>query len=193
MIGLIAISLGILAFVDPALGLLLLAFFFAFALLFLGIARLASAFGGGQPEQARKGLDIALGLGAIVVSFIVFLVPGLGILTLLIVLYIGLILIGLTWMAAAFGTAGAPGWFKALGIVMGILAIVFAIVAIIYPSVGLYVLAFLFGVVLILMGIGDIMTGVSGKPWVMVHMPTSMDDMKSQPMGGTPPAAPPAK
>lgn len=162
--GILAILLAGVALADPGAGLLLLAFLFALALLWIGVWRLTRAYA--RPEQPgwHRTLDGVLGVGAIVISFIVIALPGLGILTLVLLLYVGLVLIGLTWLGAAT-KAGEPGWFRGLAAALGAFSIVAAIVALIDVTVAVLTLVLLLAFVLLLIGIGDLIAGFSGRPF----------------------------
>lgn len=181
--GLLAIILAGVALADPGAGLLLLAFLFAFALLWIGIWRLTRSWA--RPEHAgwRRTLDGVVGVGSIVISFIVLLAPGLGILTLVLLLYVGLVLIGFTWLGAAASHRAEPGWYRALAVVLGVFSLVAAVVAIIDVSVAVATLIFLLAFVLLVVGIGDLTSGITGRPYrSLLALPKEL----------LPPAPPPA-
>jgi uncharacterized membrane protein HdeD (DUF308 family) len=162
--GILAILLAGVALADPGLGLLLLAFLFALALLWIGIWRLTRAYA--RPEQPgwHRTLDGVLGFGAIVISFVVLALPGLGILTLVLLLYVGLVLIGLTWLGAAT-KAHEPGWYRGLAAALGVFSIIAAVVALVDVAVAVATLVLLLALVLLLIGLGDLIAGFSGRPF----------------------------
>jgi uncharacterized membrane protein HdeD (DUF308 family) len=162
--GILAILLAGVALADPGLGLLLLAFLFALALLWIGVWRLTRAYA--RPEQPglHRTLDGVLGVGAIVISFVVIALPGLGILTLVLLLYVGLVLIGVTWLGSAT-KVGQPGWYRALAAALGLFSILAAVVALIDVRVAVVTLVLLLAFVLLLIGIGDLIAGFSGRPF----------------------------
>jgi uncharacterized membrane protein HdeD (DUF308 family) len=162
--GILAILLAGVALADPGLGLLLLAFLFALALLWIGVWRLTRAYA--RPEQPgwHRTIDGVLGVGAIVISFIVIALPGLGILTLVLLLYVGLVLVGLTWLGKAF-KSGEPGWYRGLAVALGVFSIIAAVVALVDVRVAVLTLVLLLAVVLLLIGIGDLIAGLTGRPF----------------------------
>jgi uncharacterized membrane protein HdeD (DUF308 family) len=162
--GILAIILAGVALADPGAGLLLLAFLFALALLWIGVWRLTRAYA--RPEQPgwHRTLDGVLGVGAIVISFVVIALPGLGILTLVLLLYVGLVLIGLTWLGAAT-KAKEPGWYRGLAAALGVFSIIAAVVALIDVAVAVATLILLLAFVLLLIGLGDLIAGFSGRPF----------------------------
>jgi uncharacterized membrane protein HdeD (DUF308 family) len=182
--GFLAIILAGIALADPGLGLFLLAFLFALALLWIGVWRLTRAYV--RPEQPgwHRTLDAVLGVGAIVISFVVIALPGLGILALVLLLYVGLVLIGLTWLGAA--TKGAePGWYRGLAAALGVFSIIAAVVALIDVTVAVLTLVLLLALVLLLIGAGDLIAGFSGRPYrPLIQLP----EILRPPI---PPAAPP--
>jgi uncharacterized membrane protein HdeD (DUF308 family) len=162
--GILAVLLAGIALADPGLGLLLLAFLFALALLWIGVWRLTRAYA--RPEAAgwHRTVDGVLGVGAIVISFVVIAVPGLGILTLVLLLYVGLVLIGVTWFAAAT-KAVEPGWYRALAATLGAFSLIAAVVALLDVTVAVLTLVLLLAFVLLILGIGDLVAGFSGRPF----------------------------
>jgi uncharacterized membrane protein HdeD (DUF308 family) len=162
--GVLAILLAVVALADPGIGLLLLAFLFALALLWFGLWRLTRAYARRDPPRWHRALDAILGLGAILISFVVIALPGLGIVTLVLLLYVGLVLIGLTWFASA-ARSSEPGWMRGLAAVLGVFSILAAVVALIDVRVAVLTLVLLLAFVLLLVGIGDLVAGVTGRPY----------------------------
>jgi uncharacterized membrane protein HdeD (DUF308 family) len=181
--GILAILLAGIALADPGLGLLLLAFLFALALLWIGVWRLTRAYA--RPEQPgwHRTLDAVLGIGAILISFVVIALPGLGIVTLVLLLYFGLVLIRITWLVAAARTT-EPGWIRGLAGVLGAFSILAAIVALLDVSVAVLTLVLLLAFVLLLIGVGDLVAGFTGRPF---RSPISLPAALRPPMPpGTP-------
>jgi uncharacterized membrane protein HdeD (DUF308 family) len=160
--GLLAVFLAGVALADPGIGLLLVAFLFALALLWIGIWRLTRAWIHPQVESWHRALDVTLGLGAIIISFVVLALPGLGVLTLVLLLYIGLVLIGVIWLGTAARKSSAPGWYRGLAAALGVFSFVAAFVALVDVSVAILTLVLLLAFVLLLVGIGDLISGVTG-------------------------------
>lgn len=188
--GVLAIILAGVALADPGLGLLLLVFLFALALLWIGIWRLTRAWA--RPEAGwRRTLDGVLGLGAIVIAFIVIADPGLGVLTLVLLLYVGLILIGLTWLGFAAAKSKEPGWYRGLAAALGVFSLIAALVALIDVRVAVLTLVLLLAFVLLLIGMGDLISGATGRPY---RSPIPLERALQEVVGSppTPPPSPPA-
>jgi uncharacterized membrane protein HdeD (DUF308 family) len=151
-----------IALAAPGIGLLLVAFLFALALLWIGVRRLTRAWIHPQMQGWHRALDVALGVGAVIISFVVIALPGLGILTLVLLLYVGLVLIGLIWLGTAARRSSAPGWYRGLAAALGVFSLVAAVIALIDVAVAVLTLVFLLAFVLLLIGVGDLISGVTG-------------------------------
>jgi uncharacterized membrane protein HdeD (DUF308 family) len=171
VVGLLAIGIAALALADPVLGAGLLVFLFAFALLWLGLWRVMR--GQGRPDRPgwHRSLDVGLGALSVVLAFIVLLLPGLGLLTLVFLLYFALVLIGVSWIAYAHRSSSEPGWYRGLAAALGVLSFLMAIVAAVEPGIAVLTLVLLLAVVLLVIGIGDLVSGVTGRAHRMITPP----------------------
>jgi uncharacterized membrane protein HdeD (DUF308 family) len=184
--GVLAIVLAAVAIADPGVGLLLLVFLFALALLWIGVWRLTRAWARNEQAGWRRSLDAILGVGAIAVSFVVISFPGLGLLTLVLLLYFGLVLVGFTWLGAAATRSDEPDWYRALAGALGVFSLIAAVVALFDVGVAVLTLLFLLAVVLLLVGLGDLIAGATGRP----YRPPLVLPVGLRPPG--PPVPPPA-
>jgi uncharacterized membrane protein HdeD (DUF308 family) len=169
--GVLAVGIAGLALADPVLGAGLLVFLFAFALLWIGLWRITR----GQVRTDRPGwhrtLDSVLGGLSIVLGFVVIALPGLGLLTLVFLLYIALILIGITWIGYATRGTHEPGWYRGLALALGIVSFFGALVALVEPGIAILTLVLIFAFVLLCVGIGDLVSGVTGRAYRLVNPP----------------------
>ncbi len=169
--GVLAIGIALLALADPVLGAGLLVFLFALALVWLGLWRVLR----GQVRTDRPGwhrtLDLVLGVLSIVLGFVVIALPGLGLLTLVFLLYIALVLIGISWIGYAQRNTAEPGWYRGLAVTLGILSFVMAVVAVIDVRIAILTLVLLLAFVLLLVGIGDLVSGATGRTYRIVTPP----------------------
>lgn len=80
-----------------------------------------------------------------------------------------------------------PGWYRALAIIVGVIAISIGITCLIFPGIALWLVVFLLGFFLLVIGIDRIITGATGH---MFGWASPSDMMGSAPPQGgqTPPA-----
>ncbi len=82
-----------------------------------------------------RGLEVAFGLGAIILGLLVLVFPTLGIATLVVLLALGLLFASFRTVSI-FGLRRLPASLKSLGLVTGLICLVLAILAVAYPSLG---------------------------------------------------------
>jgi uncharacterized membrane protein HdeD (DUF308 family) len=169
--GVLAIGIAGVALADPVLGASLLVFLFAFALLWIGFWRVTR--GQGRPDRPgwHRTLDMVLGGVSIVLAFVVIALPGLGLLTLVFLLYFALVLIGISWIGYATRGTAEPGWYRGLAAALGLLSFVGAIIALVEPGLAILTLVLLFAFFLLLMGAGDLVSAATGRTYRMVSLP----------------------
>lgn len=170
--GILAIAISAAALIDPVLGAGLLVFLFAFALLWLGLWRLTRGIDRKDRPRWHRVLDGVFGGLSIVFGFVVVGLPGLGLITLVILLYIALFFLGITWFGYATQGSAEPKWYRGLAACLGVLCIVMAFVALVFPGTAILTLVLLFAVVLLLVGLGDLVSGVTGRQYRMVTPPS---------------------
>jgi len=189
--GALAIVLAFVALSDLETALALLVFLFAIALLFLGIQRLTRSAASSGAVGWHRSLDGVIGVFSIVAAFVVLVLPGVAILTLVLLLYIGLLVIGIGWLGLAFGGSHAPTWFRAAVAAFGLFAILAAIIALVEPAVAILTLVLLLAVVLLFLGVGDVIAGWTGRPYKPL-LPLSIPGFPPMGPPGSPPAGPPS-
>jgi uncharacterized membrane protein HdeD (DUF308 family) len=167
--GVLAIGIAGLAWIDPVLGAGLLVFLFAFALLWLGLWRLTRGYGRTDRPGWHRTLDSAMGLLSIVLAFVVIALPGLGLLTLVFLLYFALLFIGVSWFGYATRSAAEPGWYRGVALALGVLSFAMLVVALLEPGIAILSLVLLLAVVLLMVGIGDLVSGVTGRVYRMIR------------------------
>ena len=107
---------------------------------------------GNSPTWLRV-LAIILGILGLVAGILVLFFPGVGIFTLIIVMAVGLLFLGITRLGVSIAEPGLPGWLRALGIVVGILALILWILVLVFPGFGAPLLIAFLAVGLIFHGI----------------------------------------
>ncbi|MFQ5919527.1 MAG: HdeD family acid-resistance protein [Thermoplasmata archaeon] len=107
---------------------------------------------GNMPMWLRV-LTIVLGILGLIAGVLVLLFPEISILTLVIVMAVGLLFLGLSRLGISIAEPGLPGWLRALGIVVGIIAIILWILVLVFPGFGVALLIAFLAVGLIFHGI----------------------------------------
>lgn len=103
---------------------------------------------------------MVLGFLGLTLGILILFFPAMGLLILVIILAIGLLFLGITRLGTAIAEPGLPGWLRALGIVVGLLAIALWILVLIFPGFALALLVAFLSVGLIFQGIS--LVGVDG-------------------------------
>jgi uncharacterized membrane protein HdeD (DUF308 family) len=186
----LAIVLAILALSNVGIALTLLVFLFAIALLFLGFQRLSRALAASPQSESHRAFDGVVGVVSIVASIVVLVAPGVGLLSLVLLLYLALLILGIGWLWFAFVPSGAPGWYRGFAAALGMISLVAAFVALVDIRAAILTLVLVLAFVLLVLGIGDLVTGWTGRPYrSFLHLPIS----PFPPSGafGPPPERPP--
>lgn len=147
----LAIALGLMTLIWPGITLLLVAIFFGVSLVFMGIARITSAFNGKFLPTAIRVLEGILGVLILVAGWLVILSPGSGLAILAIYVGIGWILEGVvTLIHGIMWPTIAPRWLVIVG---GVLSIAAGGVVLALPGQSLAVFAIWAGVLLVAIGV----------------------------------------
>lgn len=110
-----------------------------------------------------RAAEIVLGLVSLIAGLWVIVYPGIGFLTLVLLLSIGLIFLG--WRDILIGAMAKflPTWQRALNIVLGLVAFVLSVVVIAEPGFAELSLVLLLYVALFVRGVAGISLGTSAK------------------------------
>jgi uncharacterized membrane protein HdeD (DUF308 family) len=162
--GLISIIVSFYVVAHPGVALLAISIFFAVALLFLGIARVALGVGVKTMPSWVRALSVIVGLLALVLALAVVAFPLLGDLTVAFMFAFGLLFTGIGSIARSQALSKViPSWLRYLTIIIGVLGIIIACMILIFPVLGLATLVLLLGVTFFLFGIELILLGAVGK------------------------------
>lgn len=98
----------------------------------------------GKTPTWLRFLTIVLGIGGLIAGILVLVFPEAGQAVLIIVMAIGLLFLGITRLGVSITEPGLPGWLRALGVVVGILALILWVLVLVFPGFGpVLLLAFL--------------------------------------------------
>ena len=157
LLGVLAITVGILALIWPRVTIL------ALVILFAVYAFIAAGLQGVRAFTSDRAGPVfghlLLALVDIAAGVIALLWPAPTALVLVLVVGIWAVAAGLTEIFAAFGSgeiAGTRAWF----ILGGLVSIAFGVVLFAWPGLGAVTLALLFGIFAIVYGVSQIVTGI---------------------------------
>ncbi|MFQ6012837.1 MAG: DUF308 domain-containing protein [Thermoplasmata archaeon] len=110
----------------------------------------------GNTPMGLRMLTVVFGVLGLIAGILTLAFPGTGTLTLILVMAAGLFFLGLSHLAVSIAGPGLPGWLRALGVVVGILALTLWGLVLALPDLGAPLrLAFL-AVGLVFHGLGRI-------------------------------------
>jgi len=87
-------------------------------------------------------------------------------------------------------TAKLPMWYRALAVIVGVMALVSALIVLADPVLAVWLLILLLAVGLLVIGMDRLVAGISGHPFGWVMVPVSATPVSA---GTSPAPTPPAK
>jgi uncharacterized membrane protein HdeD (DUF308 family) len=162
IVGLIAIAASVVVLASPGLALFTILFLLSFALLFLGVARIAHSVAAKLWSKGHRALHAVAGVVTLILGALVLALPGLGIGTLIFLLAFALLAYGVVSLVIG-GSAIAnllPKWVRALLVIVGALSVIFSLVVIVFPTIGVVTLVAMLSVSFLLNGIESIISGI---------------------------------
>lgn len=159
----VAIVLGILAFLIPALTLAAIVILFGTYAIADGVVAIGAAIRA-RRRKNRWGWMLAEGLFGITAGLIALLWPGIGAWSLTILVGAWALLLGAAQIAAAVKLRKVirGEWLLLLG---GILSIVFAVLVLLRPDMGALVLVWWLGAYLLAYGVVELAFGIKARRW----------------------------
>ena len=161
-LGLIALGLGITVLIFPDLGLSLLVVILVLGLLLNGITSIVAAVGNKELPGGARALGVITGFLALGLLALVLAIPGAEFSVIVIFLAFGLLFWGISRIAIDGSNPNLPGGFKALGVIVGVLALVLSFLVLADPLFGLGLAVAFLSIGLIFGGIAAVASGVAG-------------------------------
>jgi len=160
VLGLIAILAAVVVLSWPGLAVFTLLLILAFALIFLGVARIVHSVAAKSWSRGHRILHAAGGVLALVLGGVVLIFPALGASTLVFLLAFGLLCYGIVSLVIGGALKLLSKWTRALLVIVGVLSIVFSLIVFILPAFGLLTLVIWLSVSFLLNGIESVVSGI---------------------------------
>jgi len=154
--GLVAIVASIFVLAVPGIALLTLVFLLSFALIFVGLSRIARGISLSKLSRGHRVLDVLTGLLGIAIGIIVFVFPLLGIGTLVFMLAFGTMIYGIVSVAIGASVSRLARGLRALVLLSGFLAMLLSLIVLVRPGVAILTLVFLLSLSFMVNGIESI-------------------------------------
>ncbi|HVP15997.1 MAG TPA: DUF308 domain-containing protein [candidate division Zixibacteria bacterium] len=163
--GLLAIVMGVLVLVYPDWAMSTLIALLSIGLFFVGI-RSISLVGYGSLSRGLRALSVISGIIDLILAVVVLVVPGYGLLTLLILVSVGLLMYGFGRIFLASELKTPFGWQRGMMVAVGVLDIILSIVVLLLPGYALATLVVVLSVALLVSGVEMIISGATGRTWL---------------------------
>jgi uncharacterized membrane protein HdeD (DUF308 family) len=162
VMGLIAIAASVVVLSFPGLAVFTLLFFLSFALIFLGVARIAHSVTAKFWSKGHRAFHAVAGVLALILGVIALAFPRLGIASLVFLLAFGLLAYGI--VSLVIGGSGVARllskWVRALLVIVGVLSVIFSLIVLVFPAIGLVTLVVWLAVAFLLNGIESMISGI---------------------------------
>ena len=161
-IGLIALGLGVTALFVPNLGLSLLVIILVLGLLLNGIVSIVAGITNKALPGGARALGVITGVLALGLLAIILAIPGAEFSVIVIFLAFGLLFWGISRIAIDGSNPNLPGGYKALGVIVGVIALVLSFIVLADPLFGLGLAVVFLSLGLIFGGLAAIASGAAG-------------------------------
>jgi uncharacterized membrane protein HdeD (DUF308 family) len=164
VLGVVALTIGFLALVYPAVFIVSLVVLFGLALMVIGILRLATILPSKELSGTARKTNAVIGVAAVAIAAITLVFPVLATEALVILIGLGLLIYGVGRMLIGGAARRLNSGFRGLMVILGILVVAFSIVVIFFPVIGVYTYAFFIAIEFMLIGIDSLASGIAGVP-----------------------------
>jgi uncharacterized membrane protein HdeD (DUF308 family) len=162
IVGFIAIAAAVIVLASPGLAAITLLFILSFALLVLGIARIAHSIDAKMWSKGHRALHAVAGVVAVILGVLVLIFPAIGVGSLVFLLAFALLTYGIISMV--IGGSAVAGlmskWTRALLVIVGALSVLFSFIVIVFPALAVLTLIVMLSVSFLLNGVESIVSGI---------------------------------
>ena len=154
--GFVSFVASISVLILPGAALLTLLLLLSFSMLFVGLSKLARGVSLAALSRRHRAIDLITGLLGIAIGIIVFLLPVLGIGTLIFLLAFGTMFYGIASVIIGASAKRLTKGLRVLALVSGLLAIILSLIVMATPAVAILSLVFLLSVSFMVGGVESI-------------------------------------
>jgi uncharacterized membrane protein HdeD (DUF308 family) len=177
--GLLSMVLGVLVLVFPDWGVSTLVVMLSFGLMFAGF-RSISLVGYSDLSGGLRAVSVITGIISLILALFVFIFPGFGALTLIILVSSGLLVYGVGRVFLAYKLTETIGWLRGMIAAIGVIDIILSIVVLVLPDRALLTLAVILALVLLVSGAEMIVSGVIGRTWIGAIVKAMTDEVEGK-------------
>ena len=116
-----------------------------------------------KSSTSKRVLQIILGIGALILAFVILFYPGFGLATLIVFLSFGLMMMGFWLFGVGLIDAKQSGAIRWLSVIVGLIVIAFSVIALVYPGLGTATLILILAIGIMSLGFGAILQGVNSE------------------------------
>lgn len=173
--GLFVLAFGVLAIIFPGLGVATLIVLLSIGLIFAGIRSISLGGYSRLSKTLRVGSAIA-GVISLMLALAVVLMPGYGVLTLIIFMSYGLVVYGFSRVFLGHQLKATPGWLRGMIVAVGVLDIFLSVIVLALPRLALLTLVLLLALVLLASGAEILASGAIGRTWLGEFVKAAADE-----------------
>lgn len=156
--GLIAIAASFFVLASPGVAIYILVLLLSFAMLSLGVVRLARGFSHSLFSKEHRIVDVIVGVLGIILGFVVLAFPLLGAGTLVFLLAFATMVYGFGSIVIGAWVSRLAKWMRALLVIFGLIAVVFSFIVIANPAIGVLTLVYYLAISFLVHGVESIVS-----------------------------------
>ena len=160
LFGLIAIGASFYVLASPGFAVYTLVLLLSFAMIMIGVSRLARGLSHSLFSKAHRVIDVIAGVLGIILGFAVISFPLMGALTLIFLLAIATMVNGIGSIVIGAVATRLQKWVRVFLVAAGLLVVVFSFIVFATPAIGAITLIVILSVSLMVHGIESIVSAL---------------------------------
>jgi uncharacterized membrane protein HdeD (DUF308 family) len=128
-----------------------------------------------------RAVSVITGIISLILALFVFIFPGFGALTLIILVSSGLLVYGVGRVFLAYKLTETIGWLRGMIAAVGVVDIILSVLVLVLPGLALLTLTVILALVLIVSGVEMVISGAIGRTWLGELVKAAEDEMGVKP------------